>query len=151
MVHSRKTLLVVVSMAAAWFASAAEEAMTNADIVRLTQAGIGESAIIAVIESSETDFDTSVASLVALAEAEVGDAVIAAMAASGRPRAAANAPSARSGAPAVPGDGRVGSSDRGRPRAAPGSTFRDTLSSGGDSDGSSGRRSSWIRPWTGSR
>lgn len=66
-----------------------EAAMTNADIVRLTQAGIGEAAVVNVIGSSATDFDTTVDSLVAPAEAGVGDAVIAAMAAAGRSRTAA--------------------------------------------------------------
>ena len=64
-------------------ASAGGRPMTNADVVRLTNAGVGESAILALIESSATDFETSVDRVLELAEADVGDAVIAAMVAAG--------------------------------------------------------------------
>ena len=105
--------------------------MTNADIVRLTQAGIGEAAVVEVIGSSETDFDTTVDSLVALAEAGVGDAVIAAMAAAGRSRTAAQPPSAP-----VPttraGDAAFDSADRAGPHGSPESTFRDASGSGSE-------------------
>ena len=121
----------IVSIPVGW-ALAADGPMTNADIVRLTKAGVGEAVIVAMIESSETDFDTGVDSVLELAEADVGDAVIAAMvataasdvAAAPRRQASALAPVAHS----ANGDART----EPRPRAIPGSTFRESLRSGGE-------------------
>ena len=53
--------------------------LANADILRLTSAGVGATAIIAKIESSTAEFDVSVEKMVDLAEAGVAEAVIAAM------------------------------------------------------------------------
>ena len=61
-------------------AQEAEEILSNADIVTLTEAGLSPSAIVAVIESSGTDFDISVTEQAALAGAGVDSAVIEAMA-----------------------------------------------------------------------
>ena len=131
MVRVRKVVLAAfVAASTAWLASGAEEAMTNADIVRLTQAGIGESVVVDVIGSSQTDFDTTVDGLVALAEAGVGDAVIAAMVAAGR-SPTAQPPSARVPAARVD-DAVVESAGGAGPTAAPGSTFREALGSGGE-------------------
>jgi len=49
--------------------------LDNEDIVTLTEAGLSVAAIVAVIESSATDFDISVAQLTALAAAGVDSAV----------------------------------------------------------------------------
>ena len=57
----------------------AEGALTNADVVRLAEAGIGDAVIVAKIETAMTAFDTSVDGLVALSKAGIGDEVIAAM------------------------------------------------------------------------
>ena len=76
-------LAVLVVAVPPGLAVTADGAMTNTDIVRMTRAGVGESVIVAMIESSETDFDTGVDSVLDLAEADVGDAVIAAMVAAG--------------------------------------------------------------------
>ena len=69
----------------------ADEALTNDDVVRLVGAGLGGAVVVAKIEGSATDFDTSVDALVELTNAGVGDDVIAAMVKSGQatPRPAA--------------------------------------------------------------
>lgn len=59
------------------------EVLTNADVVRLTESGLPASVIVAKIETSWTDFDTSVDALVALSEANVDPAVLEAMANAG--------------------------------------------------------------------
>lgn len=56
-----------------------EEVVTNANIVTLFEAGLSPSAIVAVIESQRSDFDTSVAQLAALSRAGVDSTVIEAM------------------------------------------------------------------------
>ena len=56
-----------------------EEALTNEDIVRLSQAGLGAEVIITKIRASATAFDTSVAQLLELKGADVEDSVIAVM------------------------------------------------------------------------
>lgn len=56
-----------------------EAALTNEDILRLMQAGLGSELIIARIRSGPTDFDLSVEQLVGLKEAGIADSVIAAM------------------------------------------------------------------------
>ena len=93
-----------------------EAALTNEDILRLTQVGLAPAIIITVIQDSTTDFDTSVDQLVTLKEAGVADDVIAAMVGhdEGAPQTvpselAASAPVAR----------------------AAGSAFRDRLRTGG--------------------
>ena len=60
-------------------AQEADDALTNADVVTLTEAGLSASAIVAVIESSGTDFDISVTELAALAGTGVDSAVVEAM------------------------------------------------------------------------
>ena len=56
-----------------------EAALTNEDILRLMQAGLGTELIIARIRSGPTNFDLSVEQLVGLKEAGIADSVIAAM------------------------------------------------------------------------
>ena len=74
-----------VALAALWvclgasLTMAADGPITNADIVRLTEAGVGDEAIVAMIESSDTDFNTGVDAVLELAKSDVSDAVIAAM------------------------------------------------------------------------
>lgn len=82
---------------AAELVAAAEDALTNADIVALTEAGLSASVIVAKIESSATEFDTSVEGLVALAGAGVADTVVAAMVASGHRRGGADTGRAEGG------------------------------------------------------
>lgn len=61
----------------------AQEVLTNDDVVKMHKVGLSESVIVAKIEGSQTDFDTSVDALVALAETGINDEVIAAMAGGG--------------------------------------------------------------------
>ena len=124
-------LALAVVFAGSW-CDAADDALTNEDIVKLVEAGLGGAVIVAKIEASATAFDTSVDALVGLAESGVDDDVVAAMvkAAQASSRsAAATAARKRSGAVAPASAGRDGSA---RPKAIPGSTFRETLSSGGE-------------------
>ena len=99
--------------------AASDRALTNADIVRLTKAGAGEAAIVAMIETSAADFDTGVDEIVQLGEAGVGETVIAAMV-----KAAAMPPATPSRNMRDVGPAR-------EPRA-PGSVFRDRLEGGGE-------------------
>ena len=88
-------------------ALAAEAALTNDDIVRLTKVGVGEEVIVAMIAASPVDFETTVDCVVELADAGVADKVITAM---------------------------VNATKRTAPEgsaATAGSTFRDGLRSGG--------------------
>src|SRR5713226_1408831 len=56
------------------------EALTNADVIKLVQAGISDSVIIAKIKNSRTQFDTSPDTLIRLKQLGVSDAVLEAMA-----------------------------------------------------------------------
>lgn len=61
-----------------------EEVLTNADVVKLTAAGLTAGGILKKIEASRTDFETSVAKLVELLEKyQVKPEVVAAMIAAG--------------------------------------------------------------------
>ncbi len=100
-------------------AAAADGVLTNADVLRLTKTGVGEAAIVAMIDSSATDFDTGVDAVVMLAEAGVGDSVIAAKV------------KARGGT-AVPAPGSLRGAERSGIPVAPGSVFHDRLSGGGE-------------------
>ena len=113
----------------------AEEHLSNADIVTLVEAGLTPSAIVALIESRGTEFDTSVAQLAELSRAGVDSAVVEAMiraSASGGTQAAppqagaaaASAAGARAPTVAQPGAAPA-------PPPQPGETFSDALSSGG--------------------
>ena len=123
--------------------SGADEPLTNDDIVSLTEAGLGPPVIVRMIETSPTAFDTSVGAVIALTQKGVEDGVIAAMVAAGQGAAARAAsagvqqagraaPSTESasapGSPAQPATGPVA---RAQPKAIPGSTFRESLRSGG--------------------
>lgn len=59
------------------------ETLTNDSVTALHKAGLPASVIVAKIEASEGNFDTSVEALVALAEAGIPDSVIAAMVGAG--------------------------------------------------------------------
>ena len=131
-------------------AAADEEALTNQDLVKLTQAGLGPSVIVAKIASSQTAFDTSVEALVALSENEVAQEVLAAMLAAGSVEeeapttqssagpmqgAQADSSAATRSSPAASSAGvteQPSFEAAPQPRAIPGSTFRERLSSGGE-------------------
>ena len=114
-----------------------EEVLTNADVVTLMEAGLSPSAIVTVIESRPTDFDTTAAQLAALSRAGVDSAVLEAMTrASAAVRPPPSAP--QTGASAATSSGSRPSSPAPQPggtQTAPGrqagETFSDALSSGG--------------------
>ena len=105
-----------------------EEVLANADVVKLTEAGLPASVIVAKIAATRTDFDTSVDQLVSLSGAGVDAAVIEAMLAAG----SRDVP--RGAAPSPPGGASAAADALGRPPArpaggsdarAPGMVFRD--------------------------
>lgn len=55
------------------------ETLRNADVVALLEAGIGEAAVVALIETSDVDFDTATKTVLELSSQGVPSAVIAAM------------------------------------------------------------------------
>lgn len=55
------------------------ETLKNADVIMLLEAGLGDEAVIAKIETSEVEFDTETSTLLELKEKGVPSAVIAAM------------------------------------------------------------------------
>lgn len=55
------------------------ETLRNADVVALLEAGIGEEAVIALIETSDVEFDTATRTVLALSSQGVPSGVIAAM------------------------------------------------------------------------
>lgn len=72
----------------------AERPLSNADVVALTEAGLPAPVIVAKIEASDTEFDTSVQTLVELAKAGVHADVVTAMVSAGNPKQPVTAPAA---------------------------------------------------------
>jgi hypothetical protein len=77
MVRALFAVVLALSLLAAPAASA--ETLTNAQVVELTQAGLGAQAVVAKIRTSDSRFDFSTSALVALKRQNVPDEVIAAM------------------------------------------------------------------------
>ena len=132
-----KHLLACISLALLFTLSSAlgqEEALTNEDVVRMTDAGIAPSVIVAKIKVSETDFDVSVDALLALTEGEVAQEVLEAMLAAGDGQAEKDAPGFATPSPDTSSPGAVPESAGGapQPKAIPGSRFREALGSGGE-------------------
>ena len=65
----QKFAAAVVAVCCLWLSASAQETLTNGDVVRLSEAGIDDSVIITMIESSPSAFDTSVDGVLALADA----------------------------------------------------------------------------------
>ena len=123
----------VVWCAIAAYAIAAEAPLTNEDVLRLAAAGLDGAVIVAKIESSDTAFDTSVDALVELAGEGLNNDIVAAMVAaagnrSGRAPASDGVGARPAGTPAAGASGTQAA----RPKAIPGSTFRETLRGGGE-------------------
>ena len=119
----------------------ADDALTNEDIVRLTEAGLAPVAIVAKIRSAPAAFDTSVDALVGLASAGVDSEVVAAMvAATGSTAAGQAAGRSASADTASPGtaaasprvDGRASAPGTAQPKVIAGITFWESLRSGGE-------------------
>jgi hypothetical protein len=96
----RRTFIVALALVAA--TPAVAETLNNSTIVTLTQAGLGDEAIIAKIKSSTAGYDLSTDQIIALKKQGVSGAVIAAMLAASNPTAAAPALSMDSPDPTVP-------------------------------------------------
>ena len=134
-----------------------DEVLTNADVIALTEAGVPAEAIVIKIESTQSDFDTTVQQLIALSTAGVDASVVAAMtrkAATEAPRPepppaepaappqAVPAPQPTAAAPRQEEPQPSGAAEPAAPRVSatpsatvapfqPGSTFADALASGG--------------------
>ena len=127
------TVVLAVSVSTAALGQDEEETVTNADIVTLTEAGLSASAIVAVIESRATDFDTSVTQLAALSRAGVDSEVLEAMTRASAATGLAPSQAAGSGSPAPspqPGPTSLPPTSP-VPVLQPGQTFSDALNSGG--------------------
>ncbi len=111
---------------------AADALLTNEDIIRMAKVGFGEALIVAKIETSATDFDTSLDALVALKEAGVGDGVIAVMVKTGGASASAAQPTARPAARPAARAAPGSASSAPQPKAIPVGPFRETLRGGGE-------------------
>jgi hypothetical protein len=72
--------------------------LTNADVIKMTDAKLDDGIIIAAIENSEPKFDTSATGLIELSTAKVSQAVITAMIKRGNASATPTAPAASSAA-----------------------------------------------------
>ena len=92
-------ILAAAAPASAWQA-APQPTMTNADLVKLVQAGVPESAIIASIHSSAPAFDLSSDGIVALHKAGVTQGELEAAIAASSAAHPATAPAAQAAAPA---------------------------------------------------
>ena len=92
-------LLAVMMIASA--AIAQKKPMTNADVVKLTAAGMSEDVIIKSINTNEGNFDTSTDALIALKKANVSQKVIDAMMSKGS-AGSSSAGSSAAAAPAPP-------------------------------------------------
>jgi hypothetical protein len=68
-----KVLLLILILS---FTAFSQNILTNKDIIELTEAGISEAIIIAKINNSQFEFDTSMESLKALNKSKVASAVI---------------------------------------------------------------------------
>ena len=95
-----RTLVAASLLAIATAASA--ETLNNATIVTLTQAGLGDEAIIAKIKASGAGYDLSTDQIIALKKQGVSGPVIAAMLTASNPAPAATAMSMDAADPAVP-------------------------------------------------
>jgi hypothetical protein len=75
----RVTLVLIVTVLLASAAFGDEAPLSNADVVRMLQAGLSAELVISKIQASAAAFDTSTGALVELAEAKVPEPVIRAM------------------------------------------------------------------------
>src|SRR5579863_9725249 len=66
---------------------ASAAALSNADVIKMVQAKLGDGIIITKIKSSATKFDTATEELIRLKKAGVSDLVLQAMTEAGRPSA----------------------------------------------------------------
>jgi len=103
-------LVIALVLGVGAFAQKPKQVLTNEDITKLVKGGFTEDVIVALIDSSDSDFDVSIQGLTALKEAGVSSKVMEAMVkADARKRQPATAPAlaavsaAQPAAPARPG------------------------------------------------
>ncbi|MFY9314907.1 MAG: glycine zipper 2TM domain-containing protein [Burkholderiales bacterium] len=102
--------------------------MTNEDVIKMVQGGLGEATVIQAIDSAEPNFDTSADGLVKLKQGGVSDAVIQRIMAK---KSGAPAASAQPKAPACPECGTVtGIREIEQPRRVGGGTATGALIGG---------------------
>ena len=71
------TLIITIMMFAAQGQS--EKILTNEDVLELIEAGLSSDLIVTIIETSRSDFDTDLTTILVLTKAEVPDTVLQAM------------------------------------------------------------------------
>jgi hypothetical protein len=105
----KNTLILCAAVSIAWIVSSAtpslavDEVLTNASIVEMKGLGLGDDVIIGKIKTSKCNFDTSIAGLKELKQAQVSDALIQAMIAAQTP-ALTTTPAPVPAEPADPND-----------------------------------------------
>ncbi|HBA61833.1 MAG TPA: hypothetical protein DCZ92_13685 [Elusimicrobia bacterium] len=77
--------------------------MTNSSVIALVKAGLGDSAIVALIKSSPSDYDKSVEAMIELKKSGVSNAIIEAMASAGTAEAPEPAKKAKDDLPSAYG------------------------------------------------
>ena len=73
------SLVITLALSLAAFGQQSKQLLTNEAIIKMVQGGFTDEVIVALIESSETDFDVSIAGLTALKEAGVSGKIMEAM------------------------------------------------------------------------
>ena len=127
----KRLAVAAIGIACVLVGCAADVQLTNEDIIRMAKVGVGEAVIVAKIETTATDFDTSLDALVALKEAGVDDGVIAVMVKTGGASASAAQPTARPATRPAAGAAPGSASSAPQPKAIPVGPFRETLRGGG--------------------
>lgn len=133
----RSILLLAFVLAYPASAEEAEEVLTNADVVALSESGLPASVIVTKIEGTKADFDVSVEQLVALSKAGVDGSVIEAMMNKGKAPAAQRSPAASNATSGQSADARPApqsgaTTDASKvPVRQSGDTFSDALRGGG--------------------
>ncbi len=77
--NRRSVAFALIVLVAAWSAPAAADVLTNADVIKMAKAGLGDQVVINTIDSHTPAFDLSPTGVVELKKAGVSDAVVAAM------------------------------------------------------------------------
>ena len=86
-----------------WAAAGKNKPLTNSSVIALVKAGLGDSAIVALIKSSPSDYDKSVEAMIELKKSGVSNAIIEAMASAGTAEAPEPAKKAKDDLPSAYG------------------------------------------------
>jgi hypothetical protein len=76
-------LLIILVVTTGLLAQSSKKPLTNADVIDMVQAGLGESTVLLVIKNSGTNFDTSPQALIELKKKGVSQSIMDAMLSAG--------------------------------------------------------------------